>query len=149
MTITGGTALSKDEIDRMMKEAEAHAEEDRQRREAAEVRNNADALVYQTEKLLKDQADKVTEDDKNKIESALGELKEALKGEDVDAIRAKHEALIQASQEFAQRLYQAAQQQQGGGAAGGAGADQPASPDMGDDEVADAEIVDEGEEKSA
>jgi molecular chaperone DnaK len=152
MTITGGTALDKGEIDRMMKEAEAHAEEDRQRREAAEVRNNADALVYQTEKLLKDQADKVTDDDKAKITSALDELKEALKGEDVDAIRAKHEALIQASQEFAQRLYQAAQQQQAaaggaGGApgdAGDAGASQPS-----DDEVADAEIVDEGEEKSA
>ena len=112
MTITGGTALDKDEIDRMMKEAEAHAEEDRQRREAAEVRNNADALVYQTEKLLKDQADKVTDDDKAKIDAALDELKEALEGEDIDAIRAKHEALIQASQEFAQRLYQAAQQQQ-------------------------------------
>jgi molecular chaperone DnaK len=149
MTITGGTALDKDEIDRMMKEAEAHAEEDRQRREAAEVRNNADALVYQTEKLLKDQADKVNDDDKAKINSALDELKEALKGEDVDAIRAKHEALIQASQEFAQRLYQAAQQQQAaaggaGGPAGDAGASQPS-----DDEVADAEIVDEGEEKSA
>jgi molecular chaperone DnaK len=156
MTITGGTALDKDEIDRMMKEAEAHAEEDRKRREAAEVRNNADALVYQTEKLLKDQADKVTDDDKAKIESALGELKTALQGEDVDAIRAKHEALIQASQEFAQRLYQAAQAQQqaAGGAAGGApggdaGASQSADPSAGDDEVADAEIVDEGEEKSA
>jgi molecular chaperone DnaK len=150
MTITGGTALDKDEIDRMMKEAEAHADEDRQRREAAEVRNNADALVYQTEKLLTDQADKVTDDDKDKITSALGELKEALQGEDVDAIRAKHEALIQASQEFAQRLYQAAQAQAPGGAggpagdAGAAGAEQPS-----DDEVADAEIVDEGEEKSA
>ena len=150
MTITGGTALDKDEIDRMMKEAEAHADEDRQRREAAEVRNNADALVYQTEKLLTDQADKVTDDDKSKIESATGELKEALQGEDVDAIRAKHEALIQASQEFAQRLYQAAQAQAPGGAggpagdAGATGAEQPS-----DDEVADAEIVDEGEEKSA
>jgi molecular chaperone DnaK len=152
MTITGGTALDKGEIDRMMKEAEAHAEEDRQRREAAEVRNNADALVYQTEKLLKDQAEKVNDDDKAKITAAVDELKEALKGEDVDAIRAKHEALIQASQEFAQRLYQAAQQQQqaaggaggAGGPAGDAGASQPS-----DDEVADAEIVDEGEEKSA
>ena len=152
MTITGGTALDKGEIDRMMKEAEAHAEEDRQRREAAEVRNNADALVYQTEKLLKDQADKVTDDDKAKITSALDELKEALKGEDVEAIRAKHEALIQASQEFAQRLYQAAQQQQaaagGAGGAGGATGEAGASPPS-DDEVADAEIVDEGEEKSA
>ncbi|MEX2256434.1 MAG: Hsp70 family protein, partial [Acidimicrobiia bacterium] len=148
MTITGGTALGKDEIERMMKEAEAHAEEDRQRREAAEVRNNADALVYQTEKLLKDQADKVGDDDKTKIESAVGELKEALQGEDVDAIRTKHEALIQASQEFAQRLYQAAQAQQGAGAAGARGGDAGASQPS-DDEVADAEIVDEGEEKSA
>jgi molecular chaperone DnaK len=103
--------------------------------------------VYQTEKLLKDQADKVTDDDKAKIEAALGELKEALAGEDVDAIKAKHEALIQASQEFAQRLYQAAQQQQqaaGGDAGAAGGAQQPS-----DDEVADAEIVDEGEERSA
>ncbi len=149
MTITGGTALDKDEIDRMMKEAEAHAEEDRQRREAAEVRNNADALVYQTEKLLTDQADKVTDDDKAKITAALDELKEALKGEDVDAIRTKHEALIQASQEFAQRLYQAAQAQQGA-AAGGPAGDAGAAEQPSDDEVADAEIVDEGdEEKSA
>ena len=78
MTITGGTALNKDEIDRMMKEAEAHAEEDRVRREEAEVRNNADSLVFQTEKLLKDQADKVQPDDKEKIEAALKALKDAL-----------------------------------------------------------------------
>jgi molecular chaperone DnaK len=144
MTITGGTALDKDEIDRMMKDAEAHAEEDRQHREAVEVRNNADSLVYQTEKLLTEQADKVTDDDRAKIDAALGELKQALEGEDVDAVRAKHEALIQASQEFAQRLYQSAQQQAPGGTDDG-GTDQAAS----DDEVADAEIVDEGEERSA
>src|SRR6202030_1740374 len=72
MTITGGTALSKDEIDRMMKEAEPHAEEDRQRREEAEIRNNADSLVFQTEKLLREQADKVTAEDRAKIEAALG-----------------------------------------------------------------------------
>jgi len=149
MTITGGTALGRDEIDRMMKEAESHAEEDKQRREAAEVRNNADSLVYQTEKLIRDQADKIQPDDKAKIESAIGELKEALSGEDTDAIKAKHEALVQASQEFAQRLYAQAQQQQA--AAGGAGApggDAGASAPS-DDEVADAEIVDEGEERSA
>ena len=80
MTITGGTALGKDEIERMMKEAEAHAEEDRVRREEAEVRNNADSLVFQTEKLLKDQADKVQPDDKEKMEAALKELKDALGG---------------------------------------------------------------------
>jgi molecular chaperone DnaK len=148
MTITGGTALGKDEIERMMKEAEAHAEEDKQRREVAEVRNNADALVYQTEKLIKDQAEKIAEDDRTKIEAAIGELKEALAGEDVDAIKAKHEGLVQASQEFAQRLYQAAQQQQAAGGAPGAGTPGGAEA-ASDDEVADAEIVDEGEERSA
>jgi molecular chaperone DnaK len=151
MTITGGTALNKDEIDRMMKEAEAHAEEDKQRREAAEVRNNADALVYQTEKLIKDQAEKIADDDRTKIEAAIGELKEALAGEDVEAIKAKHEALVQASQEFAQRLYQAAQAQQAAGGAGAPGAS-PGAEAPSDDEVADAEIVDEGdagEEQSA
>ena len=149
MTITGGTALNKDEIDRMMKEAEAHAEEDKAKREEAEVRNNADSLVFQTEKLLKEQGEKVSDDEKAKIEAALSELKEALKGEDVEAIRAKHEALIQASQEFAQRIYQAAQASQaaGGDAGGAPGASGEAPPS--DDEVADAEIVDEGDEQSA
>jgi molecular chaperone DnaK len=146
MTITGGTALGKDEIDRMVKEAEAHAEEDRKRREDAETRNNADSLVFQTEKLLKEQADKVSAEDRTKIEAALGELKTALAGEDVDAVRQKHEALLTASQEFAQRLYQAAQAQQPAPGAPGEG-DANAHPS--DDEVADAEIVDEGHEKSA
>ena len=91
MTITGGTALSKDEIDRMMKDAEAHAEEDRVRREEAEVRNNADSLVFQTEKLLKEQADKVTAEDKEKVESALKELKDALAGTDIEAVTRGHE----------------------------------------------------------
>ena len=111
MTITGGTALGKDEIDRMMKDAEAHAEEDRKRREEAEVRNNADSLVYQTEKLLKEQGDKVSDDERTKIEEALKKLKDALAGTDIDAVKPAHEELITASQEFAQRLY-----------AGGAGA---------------------------
>ncbi len=143
MTITGGTALGKDEIDRMVKEAEAHAEEDRKRKEDAETRNNADSLVFQTEKLLKEQADKVSAEDRTKIESALGELKTALAGEDVDVVRQKHEALLTASQEFAQRLYQSAQAQQA--APGGEGAAGDASQPS-DDEVADAEIVDEGHE---
>ncbi len=151
MTITGGTALSKEEIDRMMKDAEAHAEEDRQRREEAEVRNNADALVFQTEKLLKDQADKIDPADREKIDAAIADLKQALANDDVAAIRQKHEALVAASQDFAQRLYQAAQQQQA--AAGGAGGAGPAgdggASTPSDDEVADAEIVDEGEERSA
>src|SRR5690242_8682096 len=148
MTITGGTALGKDEIDRMMKDAEAHAEEDRQRREEAEVRNNGDNLVFQTEKLLKEQADKVEPAEREKIEGALTSLKEALAGTDVDAIRTAHEALINASQEFAQRLYAASAANANAEAAGGTG-----NPGGGnavdDDEVAEAEIVDEPGEASA
>jgi molecular chaperone DnaK len=150
MTITGGTALSKEEIDRMMKDAEAHAEEDRVRREEAEVRNNADSLIFQTEKLLKEQADKVTPEDKEKVEAGLKELKDALAGPDVDAVKRAHESLTTVLQDFSQRLYQAAQAQQAasgagpGGPAGDTGASAPS-----DEEVADAEIVDEPGEQSA
>ena len=139
MTITGGTALGKDEIDRMMKDAEAHAEEDKARREEAEVRNNADNLVFQTDKLLADSGDKVEPAEREKIEGALKVLKAALAGTDLAAVRRGHEELIAASQEFAQRLYaasSAAAESDGAGAEGGAGA-------VNDDEVAEAEIVDE------
>jgi molecular chaperone DnaK len=151
MTITGGTALNRDEIDRMMKDAEAHAEEDRKRREEAEVRNNADSLVFQTEKLLRDQADKVQPEDKEKMETALKELKDALAGPDVEAVRRGHENLVTVSQDFAQRLYQQAQANQqaaggaGGGAGGGSGGAGAGATTPDDDEVADAEIVDEGD----
>ncbi|MEW6471720.1 MAG: molecular chaperone DnaK [Actinomycetota bacterium] len=149
MTITGQSALNRDEIDRMMRDAEAHAEEDRKRREEAEVRNNADTLVYQTEKLLKEQGEKATPEDRTAIEDALKAVKEALAGTDVDAIKRSHEALISASQNFASRLYQqAAAQAQGAGGAGGAGGPggdgSSAGGSAGEEEVADAEIVDEG-----
>jgi len=143
MTITGGTALGKDEIDRMMKDAEAHAEEDRRLREEAEVRNTADSLVFQTEKLLKEQGEKVSAEERTKIEDALKRLKDALAGTDIDAVKSGHEALISASQEFAQRIYSAAQSTTTGDAPGASGPG--AAPS--DDEVADAEIVDD--EKSA
>jgi molecular chaperone DnaK len=151
MTITGGTALSKDDIDQMVKDAEAHAEEDRQRREEAETRNNADSLVFQTEKLLKEQADNVSGDERQKIEEKLKALKDALAGSDIEAVKRGHEELLAASQEFAQRLYQqAAQSQQQGAAGGGAGGAGPsASSPPSDDEVADAEIVDDDEQKGA
>jgi molecular chaperone DnaK len=149
MTITGGTALSKDDIEKMVKDAEAHAEEDRQRREEAETRNNADSLVFQTEKLLKEQADNVSGDERQKIEEKLKALKDALAGSDIDAVRRGHEELLAASQEFAQRLYQQAAQSQQASAAGGtggaAGADASAQPS--DDEVADAEIVEDDEQQ--
>jgi molecular chaperone DnaK len=144
MTITGGTALGKDEIDRMMKDAEAHAEEDKRLREEAEVRNTSDSLVFQTEKLLKEQGDKVSADEKTKIEDALKALKDALAGTDIEAVKSAHEVLITASQEFAQRIYAAAQST---ATDGGANGDAAAGEAPSDDEVADAEIVDD--EKSA
>jgi molecular chaperone DnaK len=148
MTITGGTALSKDEIDRMMKDAEAHAEEDRKRRDEAEVRNNADSLVFQTEKLLKEQADKVEPAEKERLEASLKELKDALAGPDIDAVTRAHEGLTASLQDFSQRLYAAAQQQAAADGTAGAGDPGAASaPD--DDEVAEAEIVDEPDEQQS
>ena len=135
MTITGQSSLDKDVIDQMVRDAESHADEDRQRKAEAEVRNNADNLVYQTEKLLADQGDQLTEDETTNVTGKLEDLKKALVDDDVEAIGAATEALMAASQEFGQRLYEAAQAESaaaGGGAEGGS-----------DDDVVDAEIVDE------
>ena len=136
MTITGQSALDKDVIDQMVRDAETHAEEDKARREEAEVRNTGDNLVYQTEKLLADQADNLTDDEKSKVEEKLASLKAALEGEELDTIRDATEALMAASQEFGQRLYEAAAQQAHDTPGGG-------GPEVSDDEVVDAEIVDE------
>jgi len=143
MTITGQSSLAKEDIERMVRDAEQHAEEDRRRKEEAEVRNQADTLVYQTEKLLKEQGDKLSGDEKTAVEQSLGDLKSALGGTDLEAIKNATEALMTASQTFTQKLYEAASQEAGtsagaGSAAGGAGATQPD-----DDDVVDAEIVDE------
>jgi molecular chaperone DnaK len=139
MTITGQSSLAKDEIDRMVRDAEAHAEDDRRRREEAEVRNNADTLVYQTEKLLREQGDKFQGDEKDKVESALSSLKEALGGSDVERIKSATETLVTASHGFTQRLYEQTASSPGGpSASDGGGGEQPS-----DDEVVDAEIVDE------
>jgi molecular chaperone DnaK len=144
MTITGQSSLDKDAIDKMVRDAEAHAEEDRRRREEAEVRNNADSLVYQTEKVLREHGEKIEGSEKEAVESALADLKTAIDGSDVEKIRAATETLMTASQSFSQRLYESAAAESGAGAgAGGEGsAGGPA-----DDEVVDAEIVDE--DKSA
>ena len=134
MTITGQSSLDKDVIDQMVKDAESHAEEDRQRKEQVETRNNADNLVYQTEKLLSDQGEELTGDEKTNVEEKLAALKEALEGEDTAAIASATEALMAASQEFGQRLYETAAAEQSA----------PDSPsDDIDDDVVDAEIVDE------
>jgi molecular chaperone DnaK len=138
MTITGQSSLPKDDIERMIRDAEQHTEDDRQRREEAEIRNNADSLVYRTEKLVRDEGDKFTGEEKDKVDTALKALKEALEGSDTEAIKNRTETLLTASQSFAQRLYEQASAQ--GGAAGASSGD-GAGP--ADDEVVDAEIVDE------
>ena len=157
MTITGGSALPKDEIDRMVKEAEAHAAEDKARREEAETRNSAEQLVYSTEKLLVDNRDKLPEDVTKDVESAVAELKTALEGTDVEQVKAKQSALVTVSQRIGEALYSANQANQanqaesaGAGPAGTAGADgstngQPSSRT--DDDIVDAEIVEEDEVK--
>jgi molecular chaperone DnaK len=139
MTITGQSSLNKDDIASMVKYAEAHAEEDRQRREEAEVRNNADSLVYQTEKVLRDQGENVSADEKAAVEGPLGELKTALNGSDIAAIKAATEKLMSASQAFSQKLYEAAARDSQ--AAGSSASGQSTSSS--DDDIVDAEIVDE------
>jgi molecular chaperone DnaK len=135
MTITGGTKLSSDEIDQMVRDAEAHAEEDRKRRETVEVRNQADSVLYQTEKTLKEHGGKLDEADRKTVDDAVEDLKEAVKGDDLDAIRSKTDGLLSASQKFAEVLYQRAQAE-GGSTENGASA-------PGDDDVVDAEVVDD------
>ncbi|GAA1781749.1 MULTISPECIES: molecular chaperone DnaK [Streptomonospora] len=138
VTISGGSAMSKDDIDKMVREAEEYAEEDRKRREEAEVRNNAESLVYQTEKVIKDNEDKIPDDVKSETEGAVGELKTALEGTDIEAIRQASEKVALASQKIGSSIY--GQGQQGGGEDASADA-QDRSDDDGD--VVDAEIVDE------
>jgi molecular chaperone DnaK len=141
MTITGQSSLAKDDIDRMVKDAEAHAEEDKRRREEAEVRNNADNLVYQTEKVLREQGDKVSDEERAAVEQPLADVKTALNGQDTDAIKAASERLMTASQAFSQKLYEAAARDTAGAAGTSASGAETSSPN--DDEVVDAEIVDE------
>jgi molecular chaperone DnaK len=147
MTITGQSSMSKDDISSMVRDAELHAEEDRQRREEADVRNQGDGLVYQIEKMLRDNGDKLAEDEKTRLEAALSELKTSLGGSDLEAIKRATENLGTASQAASQKLYEAAAAQAGasdmGGSAGGAGSSGPSSSMPSDDDIVDAEIVDE------
>lgn len=145
MTITGQSSLSKDQIDQMVRDAEAHAEEDRKRKEEADIRNQADTLVYQTEKLLKEQGEKVDGDEKTAVEASLGRLKDAVAGDDTEAMKTAVEDLMGTSQSFTQKLYEAAatedagQYDAGSGSAGATGAD--------DDEVVDAEVIDDDDDE--
>jgi molecular chaperone DnaK len=133
--ISGGSALSKEEIDRMMSDAESHAADDAARKEEAEVRNSADALVYQTERFITENADKIPDDAKSNVDEPLAELKKALDGNDTDAIKAAAEKVATASQALGAALYQS------GDVPGAA----TTSEDGGsDDDIVDAEVVDEG-----
>ncbi|MEY2457199.1 MAG: molecular chaperone DnaK [Acidimicrobiaceae bacterium] len=145
MTITGQSSLNKDAIDQMIRDAESHAQEDRERRDEAEARNNADTLVYQTDKLLREQGEKLSEDERSSVEGRLGELKTALAGTDVEAIKQATESLMTASQDFTQKLYEAASAADRDYAQGNTSAGATPPPD--DDDVVDAEIVDEDSTK--
>jgi molecular chaperone DnaK len=142
MTITGGSALSKDEIDRMMREAEQHAEDDKKRREEAEVRNQAESLVYQTEKFVKDNDEKLPADVKDSVNAALGEAQEALKGTNTDAIKSAMEKLATESQKMGSALYQQQPTPEGGPTADAGGSQSQQA-----DDVVDAEIVDEDKDQ--
>ncbi len=137
--IQDGSGLSKEEIDRMVKDAEAHAEEDRKRREEAETRNQAESLVNQTQKFLAENDDKVPADVKSKVEGAVDEAKKALEGNDTATIKAAIENLSSVSQELGQAIYAASSTESAGATGDAAGT-------AADDDVVDAEVVDEGEE---
>ncbi len=137
ITITASTNLTEEEIEQKVKEAEKFAEEDRKKREEIEIRNNADSMVYQTEKILKDIGDKVSQEEKSKVESKLEELKKALEGDDVEDIKRKTEELTQEFYSISQKMYEQTGTQ-------GPGADSPGDDD--DDVVdADFEVVDDDE----
>ena len=145
MTVTGGSALGKDDIDRMMRDAEAHAEDDRKRRESVEMRNQADSFAFSTEKTMKENEDKIPAEVKAPVEEALATLKEALKGTDNDdEVKAALEDLNTKASAMGQAMYAAAQASQQ--AAEGAAEPESAAPGS-DDDVVDAEIVDEDKDQ--
>ena len=135
MTITGGTSLSKEDIDRMVKDAEAHAEQDKARREAADTRNEAESVAYTTEKLLKENGDKLPEDVKTEVQGDVDELKKALEGDDDAAVKSAFEKLQASRSKLGEALYAAAQ------------ADASESKPAADEDVVDAEVIDEDEKK--
>jgi molecular chaperone DnaK len=141
MTITGGSSLPKEDIDRMVREAEEHAAEDKKRREDADTRNQAESFAYSIEKLLKDNEDKISAEVKNEVQEALDASKKALEGDDIEEIKAKNETLSTVSQKIGEALYA---QEQAAAAAG----EQPAQDaEANDEDVVDAEIVDEEDSK--
>ena len=144
MTISGGSALPKEDIDRMVKEAEAHAEEDKKRREDAETRNSAEQQAYSIEKLLKDNKDKLPEDVHSEVSEAVADLKKALEGDDIEPVKTAQEKLSSVAQKVGEAIYQADAASQGA-------ADSPSSAggsaSSNDEDIVDAEIVDDEDSK--
>jgi molecular chaperone DnaK len=150
ITITSSSGLSKDEVERMAKEAEAHASEDKQKREEIEARNQLDSMVYNIEKMLKEHGDKISGDEKSNVESALADAKKALEGTDVAAMNSARERLTQASHKLAEAMYKSAQPPQeapGAGPQAGAPADGAGQQQKKDEGVIDAEYVDVEDKK--
>jgi molecular chaperone DnaK len=150
ITITSSSGLSKDEVERMAKEAEAHASEDKQKREEIEARNQLDGMVYNIEKMLKEHGDKISGDEKSNVESALADAKKTLEGTDVAAMNSARERLTQASHKLAEAMYKSAQPQgtpEGAGPQPGAPADGGAQQQKKDEGVIDAEYVDVEDKK--
>lgn len=139
MTITGGSALSKEDIERMVREGEEHAAEDKARREAAETRNTAEQLAYSTDKLIKDNADKLPEEVKTEVQADVDALNTALAGDDEAAVKTAFDKLNESQQKLGEAIYSAAQAQPGAESA-----EEPAAES--DEDIVDAEVVDDEEE---
>ena len=139
MTITGGTSLSKEDIDRMVKDAEAHAEQDKARREAADTRNAAESVAYSVDKLLKENGEKLPEDVKTEVQGDVDALKKALEGDDDDAVKSALEKLQASQTKLGEALYASAQAE--------ANADSASSSKEDDEDVVDAEVIDEDEDE--
>ena len=148
MTISGGSALPKEDIDRMVKEAEAHAEEDKKRREDAETRNSAEQQAYSIEKLLKDNKDKLPEDVHSEVSEAVTDLKKALEGDDIEPVKTAQEKLSSVAQKVGEAIYQADAAQAAGDASGATGsASSAGAASSNDEDIVDAEIVDDEDSK--
>lgn len=143
MTITGGSSLPKEDIERMVREAEEHAAEDKKRREAAEVRNSGEQLVYSIEKLIAENADKLPEDVKTEVQADVDGLKSALAGEDDDAVKTALDKLSASQTKLGQAIYSQAQSEP----AASATPDGPTEAPSSDEDIVDAEVVDDDEKK--
>jgi molecular chaperone DnaK len=147
MTITGGSSLPKEDIERMVREAEEHAAEDKRRRESAEVRNQAESLAYSIEKLIKDNEDKLPGDVKSDVQGDVDALKTALAGDDDEAVKTAFDKLNASQQKLGEAIYASAQSEQAAGAQPGAGQTDAPSDESSDEDVVDAEVVDDEETK--